>query len=922
MVQHGQPEPGLSVVIGGVRHPLSGQDEWIVGRSRQADLQIAGEQVGRRHVALRRAPDGWVIEDLASLNGLWHQGQRVPAVQLPRGEVTVHLGGPDGIPMTVTVEGTAPPTTVHSQHPEHTPAPDPQPPGGSAPWQDPASGGQQWGQTPDQQWSGPQYQQAPPQPQYQQAPPQYQQPQQPQPQYQQAPPPPQHRQQQTPPQPGGQWSAPQSPPVAWAPPPWPGAPTPAPPGSPVPPGSPLSPGGRETIRQAAPAQARPAAPVPLVPGASTRQQQGPRLSGVHQIIQPILKIGRAQSNEIVLGDLMVSRHHAQLQIAGNVALVTDLNSANGTYVNGHRINSAQVNPGDLITIGPHLLWFDGTQLLEYDEEEGVSFGCANLSVKLDSGKELLHDVSFSLRPRTLLAVVGPSGAGKSTLLHALAGLKPATSGTVVYAGRDLYAEYDDLSQRIGFVPQQDILHQVLTVEQALGYGARLRFPADTTQEERSGRIREVASELSLTGQLGTKVSRLSGGERKRASTAMELLTKPSLLFLDEPTSGLDTDLDREVMQRLRQLADDGRTVVVVTHNLDYLDICDGVLLLARGGYPAYFGPPQDTFAHFGVPTWADVFSTLKTREPAEWASIFASRPDRDQRSYAPPLDQVGSVTSELPPIRRQSVVSQFSTLTRRYLSVIGSDRTLLAILVLLPAVLAGIARAVPAKNGLGLVLGNDDALTLMLVIVVGACLSGAAGAIRELIKERAIYQRERSVGLSSGAYLASKVAVTTTIGAVQGIALTVLALIGRQGPHAPVLLPSGLIEIAAAVALVTAVSAMYGLLLSAAVNDENQAMPLLVLLSMAQLVMCGALVPLVGRIGLEQLSWILPARWSFAATASTVDLQGMMIPGVGPDHLWDHTTAAWLKDMGVLAALGLLAVILTAFLLRRLDPKR
>jgi energy-coupling factor transporter ATP-binding protein EcfA2 len=377
-----------------------------------------------------------------------------------------------------------------------------------------------------------------------------------------------------------------------------------------------------------------------------------------------------------------------------------------------------------------------------------------------------------------------------------------------------------------------------------------------------------------------------------------------------------------VMQRLRQLADDGRTVVVVTHNLDYLDICDAVLLLARGGHAAYFGPPKDTFAHFGVTSWADVFSTLKTRPPQEWGAAFAARPDRDRRSFPPPLDQVGSVAADLPPIRRQSVISQFGTLTRRYLSVIASDRTLLAILVLLPAVLAGIARSVPAKHGLAKTLENDDALTLMLVIVVGACLSGAAGAIRELIKERAIYQRERSVGLSSGAYLASKIVVTTSIGAVQGAALTVLALIGRPGPDQALVLHNGMLEVAAAVALVAAVSALYGLLLSAAVNDESQAMPLLVLVSMAQLVMCGALVPLVGRIGLEQLSWVLPARWAFAATASTTDLQGMRILGLAGDHLWDHTAAIWFRDLGVMAGLGVVTIVLTALLLRRLDPKR
>jgi ABC-type multidrug transport system ATPase subunit/ABC-type multidrug transport system permease subunit len=496
---------------------------------------------------------------------------------------------------------------------------------------------------------------------------------------------------------------------------------------------------------------------------------------------------------------------------------------------------------------------------------------------------------------------------------------------VRYAGRDLYAEYEDLSRRIGFVPQQDILHQVLTVRQAMAYGARLRFPAETTSAERRGRIQEVAQSLHLTEQFGTRVARLSGGERKRASTAMELLTKPSLLFLDEPTSGLDTDLDRDVMHLLRQLTDEGRTVVVVTHNLDYLDVCDLVLVLARGGHTAYLGPPAQAFAHFGVTSWADLFGALKTREPAAWGAAFAARPDRDPRSYPPMLDPTEQAATRLPPIRQQSVASQLWTLTRRYLAVLGADRALLAILVLLPVLLAGIARVVPGSKGLAHEARNFDARQLLLVLVVGGCLAGAAGAVRELVKERAIYKRERAVGLSRAAYLASKILVTTGIAAIQGVVLTVLSVIGRAGPGDPLVLPNGTAEIALVVATVTAVSALTGLLISALVSDENQAMPLLVLSTMAQLVFCGGLVPVAGRAVLEQLSWLLPARWGLAAAASTVDLPFLSPPTPGsgsPDDLWTHDLATWWSDLGVLVGLGAFSMLVTWWLLRRLDPLR
>src|SRR6185369_10929831 len=160
----------------------------------------------------------------------------------------------------------------------------------------------------------------------------------------------------------------------------------------------------------------------------------------------------------------------------------------------------------------------------------------------------------------------------STLLGALTGQRPADAGEVRYDGRDLYASYDELRQRIGLVPQDDILHPQLTVRRALRFAAELRFPADTSAAERHARVEEVLDELGLIDQATQRISTLSGGQRKRTSVALELLTRPSLLFLDEPTSGLDPGMDKSVMRTLRGLADDGRTVVVVTHNVANLDV--------------------------------------------------------------------------------------------------------------------------------------------------------------------------------------------------------------------------------------------------------------------------------------------------------------------------------------------------------------
>src|SRR5882672_5462870 len=227
--------------------------------------------------------------------------------------------------------------------------------------------------------------------------------------------------------------------------------------------------------------------------------------------------------------------------------------------------------------------------LDLDERSAdageFSFSAHHLVVKVKcrgAEKTLLDDVSFGVRDKSLVAVIGPSGCGKSTLLRALTGYRPADEGEVLYDGCDLYRQFAELRHRIGLVPQDDILHPQLSVRSALKYAATLRFPDGTTPAEREHRVEEVLAGLHLTQCGDNKISTLSGGQRKRVSVALELLTKPSLIFLDEPTSGLDPGMDREVMKMLRDLADEGRTVLVVTHSVAELAVCDRLLVMAPG----------------------------------------------------------------------------------------------------------------------------------------------------------------------------------------------------------------------------------------------------------------------------------------------------------------------------------------------------
>ncbi|AVZ71497.1 ABC transporter ATP-binding protein [Streptomyces lunaelactis] len=634
-----------------------------------------------------------------------------------------------------------------------------------------------------------------------------------------------------------------------------------------------------------------------------------------------VRIGRGADNDLVVDELVVSRRHAELQAHPDGSYeIVDLGSHNGTFLNGQPVARAPMSPGDIVGIGHSAFCLVGDQLQEFVDTGEVSLDVQDLAVTVDRGrKTLLDHVSFPVGEKCLLAVVGPSGAGKSTLLNALTGLRPADRGTVLYDGRDLYRDYAELRQRIGLVPQDDILHSQLTVRRALGYAAELRFPQDTAKTERQARVAEVVRELGLEQRAGQPIHSLSGGQRKRVSVALELLTKPSLLFLDEPTSGLDPGMDRSVMHMLRGLADDGRTVIVVTHSVLSLDVCDRLLVLAPGGMIAYYGPPEDALAYFGFEEWPEAFEAFENDHDREWAADYRESPFHRQyiaNSTAQPLLPHDAAAWVAPP-RTRSWGAQLRTLVRRYSAALSADRTFLIIMIALPFVMGAMARALAGSR-----LTQETAMNALLILCVGGVLTGAANAVRELVKERVIYQRERAVGLSRSAYLMSKVVVLGTITVLQAIVLTLVGLVGVD-LNAPggegVLLPP-LVEITLTVALLSFTAMMLGLLVSALVSKEEVTMPLLVLLAIVQVVFCGALLKLHGVPGIEQLAWLIPSRWALGAMAGTIGL-GRIVPGkLTTDPLFEHSAGVWLLNMGMLVVLSVVFGFAVARLLRRHEP--
>ncbi|SOD87572.1 FHA modulated ABC efflux pump with fused ATPase and integral membrane subunits [Streptomyces sp. Ag109_G2-15] len=664
----------------------------------------------------------------------------------------------------------------------------------------------------------------------------------------------------------------------------------------------------------------------------------------HQFaIGNVMRIGRALENELVVSDLQVSRHHAEFHsMPGGRFEIRDLGSHNGTYVNGQPIakgGSVQLGPNDIVGVGHSTFRIVGDRLEEFVDTGEVSFSARHLTVTVDGGKQILKDVSFGVPEKSLIAVIGPSGSGKSTLLKALTGYRPANQGEVLYDNRNLYKQFAELRQRIGLVPQDDILHKELTVKKALKYAAKLRFPADTTAAERDARIDEVLRELKLDIHKDKKVTSLSGGQRKRVSVALELLTKPSLIFLDEPTSGLDPGMDRDVMQLLRGLADDGRTVLVVTHSVAELAICDKLLVMAPGGAVAYFGPPEEALNFFGYDTWADVFSAFENYRDYDWAGRWKG--SQHYQMYAADIDAVAPQSVHMPPPQAmkppkpQGWGSQLMTLIRRYVAVIASDKGFLALTVILPAVLGAVSLLIDHNRGLlvneavnprtGAHVPNGTATTVLLILAVGACFAGAANSVRELIKERVIYERERATGLSRSAYLMSKVVVLGAVTVLQGLMVGVIGFSSREIPDQGLVLGSStLFELCLPIMALGFSSMMFGLVISSLVKTAEKTMPLLVMFAIIQVVFTGCLFTLHGTLGVNEFSYLMPSRWAVAAAGATLDFNNIAPNTDDPsstDPLWNHEASAWGLDMFALIVLGVVCGFFVARFLRRHEPE-
>jgi ABC-type multidrug transport system ATPase subunit/pSer/pThr/pTyr-binding forkhead associated (FHA) protein len=626
-------------------------------------------------------------------------------------------------------------------------------------------------------------------------------------------------------------------------------------------------------------------------------------------MKPSVIIGRNSQADIPLAAPIVSWEHARLDLTDQGHVLTDLGSTNGTFVNGERLaRPCLLKPGDVVQIGPFTLVYEASGFQQYATTGGVRLDGMGLVRDANRGrrkKRILYGIDLSVYPREFVAIVGTSGAGKSTLLMALNGFARANEGQVLANGDDLYDQFDLYRTLVGYVPQDEIIHNDLTVAEALRYAAQLRLPSDTSAEEIERRVNRVLEQVEMVGQKEQVVSSLSGGQRQRVSIAVELLAEPNLFFLDEPTSGLDPGLEKKMMHTLRRLADGGRTILLVTHATANIVQCDHVCFLSQGRM-VYFGPPEEALEYFGVQSgdFADIYARLDDPDPetAREKAIASEEAFKQSAQYqkyvADRLGQVSQVRraasqGKARPRSKVSMVRQFSVLTRRYFDLVRRDKLLMAVLWAVMPIIGSLVLLVSDSNWL---VGNEraeirsllqaelaetgksvaiynvvsDTQILLFIMTLAAVLLGLFAAVYEIVKEWPIYQRERMVSVRVLPYIASKVVVLGGFALIQ-CALLMLVIGFRVGyPTEGVILPA-LLEIYITLVLGTLTAILMGLLISAIVPNANAVIYIVFLVLFFQMIFAGVLFNLPGIT--EHFSNLTLTRWTMEGLGTSVDVE-------------------------------------------------
>jgi ABC-type multidrug transport system ATPase subunit len=579
-----------------------------------------------------------------------------------------------------------------------------------------------------------------------------------------------------------------------------------------------------------------------------------------------ITIGRNSDNDIVLSDPTVSRHHAAISVESGKYWVEDLDSTNGTYLNDVLVKTrTEFGEQDTLLISLHAFQLNKAQKDLRSESAIIAQG---IEKKYPNGYVGLKQMSAEIPNSHFVALMGPSGCGKSTLLKALNGDNPASSGQVYIHGLLLNMHYNFLKRKIGYVPQDDIVHRELTVERTLYFAAKLRLPESTSDAELEVRIDKVLTSLNINDPKirKTQIKDLSGGQRKRISIAVELLNQPTILFLDEPTSPLDPETIDEFLKCIRQLVKEGTTVVMVTHKPEDLKYVDRVIFLAANGYLSFYGEKEDFLKHFDADNIIEIYAKLN--KPKNALPYYNQLLKNEQ---TPELEDEAVFNKST---QKESFWLQLYWLVLRYLNIKINDRSNLVLLVAQPVIISVLVIFIFKNLELG----------VMFLMAIAAIWFGVSNAAKEIVGELPIYLRERMFNLKINTYILSKLAVLSLIAFIQVLIFVTIIYQNYKnyntGEMPEIYLQSFGTSVWFMFYISIAATAM-GLLLSSLFDNTERVMTVVPIALMPQIMLAGV-ISKIEHIGVELLSFLTLGRWGTEGLARIQDLNSEGLDPLGP----------------------------------------
>lgn len=542
---------------------------------------------------------------------------------------------------------------------------------------------------------------------------------------------------------------------------------------------------------------------------------------------------------------------------------------------------------------------------------------SNIVIKRGKGNKSFitsNHVSLNIKPGELIAIIGGSGAGKSTILNCMCGYLQPNQGEVYINGVNLYENFDSLKKLVGYVPQSDIVYDNLTLHDMLMYTAQLRLPADTSPKEQEAAIARAIATVELTDKTNSFIKALSGGQRKRASIAVELLSDPNLLFLDEPASGLDPGTERNLMQSLRSMANHGKTVILVTHSTLQLKMCDKIVFMGKGGNLCFFGSYDEALRFFGVSDIVDVYNMITDQAP-QWRTRYEK-----YRGAPGQIRHIASVTNKA----KENRAPQLSVLCARYWKLLTNDTQRLLLLMAQAPLLAVLISFVANDEQF---VQYEMTKSLLFALSCSAFWVGMLNAIQEICKERTILKREFMTGLSLDSYISSKIIVLGIMCLIQSALITAVfsALVGL--PDEGLMLPA-FMELLVTIFLTATASTAMGLFVSSLFTNADRAMTVAPILLMPQILFSGLIFKLSDTT--EIISWLAVCRWSMEGLGTTSNLndlptrmqqQGLPVKHT-PEEFYDFTVEHLMTTWGILLLFTFVFLALARVALSKIDKEK